>query len=119
MRWGAAVLLIWMPALAACGQPGPGGGGGGATPADGSYHCVFFIDGSGLQTVPGFSIAGGGYRHDDGSTGTVAFDAGRSLVEFSGGALNGQAALFEPGPPTRLRIYNESRSRTVIDCDRR
>ena len=79
-------------------------------------HRVFFIDGSGLQTVPGFTIANGGYRHDDGSSGAAAFDSGRSLVEFSGGSLNGQAALFEAGPPVRLRIYNETRSRTVIDC---
>ena len=27
-------------------------------------------------------------------------------------------ALFEPGAPARLRLYNEDRSRTVIDCDR-
>jgi hypothetical protein len=114
--------LSCLPALAACGPSGPGAGGAGSTgasPADGSYYCVFFIDGSGLQTVPGFSIAGGSYRHEDGTGGTATFDAGSSTVEFSGGALNGQAALFEPGPPTRLRLYNETRSRTVIDCDRR
>lgn len=124
VRGAVVSFLCLLPALAACGsggseRSGESGGSGQATPADGAYHCVFFIDGSGLQTVPGFSVSAGSYRHDDGSSGTAAFDAGRSMVEFSGGSLNGQAAVFEPGPPARLRLYNETRSRTVIDCDRR
>lgn len=126
IRVGASAAAL---GLAACGGGGgsgddsmgggggSGGGGGGSAALDGSYHCVFFIDGTGLQTVPGFSISGGSYSHEDGSSGTVGFDG--STAEFSGGSLNGQGAVFEPGEPARLRIYNEDRSRTVIDCDRR
>lgn len=98
------------------GSASAGGGAGGASALDGSYHCAFYIGGTGLQTVPGFSISGASYTHEDGSSGTVAFDG--STAEFSGGSLNGQAAVFEPGTPARLRLYNEDRTRTVIDCDR-
>ena len=83
----------------------------GVTP--GRYHCTFFANGS-LTTVPGFTVAGSTYRHDNGESGTLRVAAG--VVEFVGGALAGQAGKVEPGI---IRLFNERRSRTVIDCETR
>lgn len=77
----------------------------------GSYHCVFFINGS-LQTVPGFTLSGARYTHQNGGGGSVRYKG--NVIEFVGGPLTGQAGKVEPGI---VRIYNEKRSRTVIDCD--
>ncbi|HEY0420472.1 MAG TPA: hypothetical protein VGC80_13220 [Acetobacteraceae bacterium] len=84
----------------------------------GPYHCVFFINGS-LTTTPGFTILpGGAYRHQDGSTGRFAYDAGQQLITFSGGSLDKQAGLVADNAKNGvIRIYNERRSRTVMDCD--
>lgn len=80
----------------------------------GKYHCVFFISGQGLQTVPGFTIqAGGSYLDTNGKKGSYAFDSGKSIITFSGGAMDGSVAKYDG----KIRIYNERRSRTVIDCD--
>jgi hypothetical protein len=77
----------------------------------GSYHCVFFINGM-LQTVPGFTLQGGGrYTHQNGGGGTYRANAG--VIEFSGGPLAGQAGKLGPN---KVHLFNESRSRTVIDC---
>ena len=82
----------------------------------GPYHCVFFINGS-LTTTPGFTIQSGGtYRHQDGNIGKFTYDPGQAMIVFQGGSLDGQAGLVEPEV---IRIYNERRSRTVIDCDNR
>ena len=82
----------------------------------GHYQCSIFV--GHLQNSPGFTINGdGSYTHEQGSTGTVSLD-GSGTILFSGGALDGQAAKYEidgGGRPT-IRLYNESRSRTVIDC---
>lgn len=83
--------------------------GGSAQP--GSYHCVFFTNGM-LQTVPGFTLTGNGYRHQTGGGGTTRRSG--STIEFVGGPLNGQAGKV--GPKT-VHLYNPSRSRTVIDCN--
>lgn len=78
----------------------------------GSYHCVFFINGM-LQTVPGFTLrAGGRYTHQNGGGGAYKVNAG--VIEFSGGPLTGQAGKVSTN---RIHLFNESRSRTVIDCD--
>ena len=73
-----------------------------------------------MQNSPGFTINGdGSYTHEQGSTGRVTLGAD-GLVLFSGGALDGQAATYEidgGGRPT-IRLYNESRTRTVIDCQK-
>lgn len=84
----------------------------------GKYHCVFFINGA-LQTTPGFTIQGdGSYKHDSGSQGRYAYDASKALVTFQGGGLDGQAGLVEiKGKTGYVRLYNERRSRTVVDCD--
>jgi hypothetical protein len=83
--------------------------GGPAKP--GSYHCVFFINGM-LQTVPGFTLTGGGYRHQNGGGGTTRRVG--DTIEFVGGPLTGQAGKVGPGT---IHLYNEKRSRTVIDCN--
>jgi hypothetical protein len=81
----------------------------------GSYHCVFFINGQGLQTVPGFTLqAGDRYRHETGGTGRTRFDAGTGVLEFSGGPLDGQAGKVQGNG---VHLFNEKRTRTVIDCD--
>jgi hypothetical protein len=77
----------------------------------GSYHCVFFINGM-LQTVPGFTLIGNGYRHQNGGGGTIRRVGG--TIEFVGGPLDGQAGKV--GPNT-VHLYNDKRTRTVIDCD--
>ena len=78
----------------------------------GSYHCVFFINNM-LQTVPGFTLQPGGrYTHQTGGGGTYKVNAG--VIEFTGGPLTGQAGKLSPN---RVHLFNESRSRTVIDCD--
>jgi len=80
----------------------------------GKYHCVFFISGQGLQTVPGFTLhADGTYTDEDGKKGRYVFDSGRSEITFSGGKMDGNVAKYDG----KVRIYNERRSRTVIDCD--
>lgn len=86
-----------------------------------SYYCTAFIGtppNGRLATMPGFAILPGGrYRHQDGSTGTVT-TAGGTLL-FHGGALDGRAATYDAGASGRgtVHLYNDSRSRTVIDCD--
>ncbi len=88
----------------------------GAAISPGHYQCTIFV--GYLQNSPGFTInSDGSYSHEQGSVGRVTLDA-TGLVLFSGGALDGQAAKYEidgGGRPT-IRLYNESRSRTVIDC---
>lgn len=85
------------------------------------YYCTAFIGtppSGHLATMPGLSIlAGGRYRHQDGSGGTVTIAGG--AIEFHGGALDGRAATYDAGATGRgtLHLYNDSRSRTVIDCD--
>ncbi len=87
----------------------------GAIPA-GHYQCTIYV--GYLQNSPGFTINGNGtYTHEQGSTGKVSMD-NTGLVLFTGGALDGQAAKYERdggGRPV-IRLYNESRSRTDIDC---
>jgi len=79
-----------------------------------SYHCVVYIGGSGLQTVPGFTIrSGSAYQDSNGKNGTYTFDAAKSLVLFYGGSMDGTAALYDG----KIHLYNEKRTRTVIDCD--
>lgn len=86
-----------------------------------SYYCTAFIGttpNGRLATMPGFSIlAGNRYRHGDGSTGTVTFSG--AALTFHGGALDGQMATYDSGASGRgtVHLYNESRTRTVIDCD--
>lgn len=87
--------------------------GGGASPKSGRYHCTLFAHGA-LVTVPGFTVAGSSYRHDNGGGGGIR--PAQGMVEFVGGPLSGQAAKVEPGI---LRIFNEKRTRTVIDCESR
>jgi hypothetical protein len=82
-----------------------------------SYACVFYIDSpsSTLQTVPGFTIkAGGKYMDADGKNGTYTFDPAQALITFHGGSMNGNAARYDGRV---IHIYNEKRTRTVIDCD--
>lgn len=99
--------------------PAPAGTAGGAkgrfsSVKPGKYHCVFFISGQGLQTVPGFTIqAGGSYIDSKGKKGSYSFDSGKSIITFSGAAMDGNVAQYDG----KIRIYNERRSRTVIDCD--
>jgi hypothetical protein len=79
-----------------------------------SYDCVFSID-STLQTVPGFTIkAGGRYMDAEGKSGTYTFDPAQSLITFHGGSMDGNAASYDG---RIIHIYNEKRTRTVIDCD--
>jgi len=83
----------------------------------GKYHCTLFA--GHLQTVPGFEIqSSGAYTHQDGSRGSYKFNPAESLIVFEGGSLNGQAALYDTkGARPAIGIYNERRSRTVIDCE--
>jgi hypothetical protein len=79
-----------------------------------SYDCVFSIDAT-LQTVPGFTIeAAGRYVDADGKNGTYTFDPAQSLITFHGGSMDGTAATYDGRV---IHIYNEKRTRTVIDCD--
>ncbi len=105
-----------------------GGGGGGAGPSgpvrSGRYTCTSFIGvppNGHMQPMPGIQIVGGtSYVHDTGgSRGSISYDPGQSLVLFHGGNLDGQAARYAVSAQGRatLGIYNERRSRTVIDCD--
>ena len=89
---------------------------GPAAPAKlGHYHCVYFVGGAGLMTSPGFTLQPGGrYRHDNGGGGTYAVKG--DTLEFGGGPLDRQAGKVEPAV---VRLWNERRSRTVIDCDNR
>lgn len=105
VRAGAAAVIRSAPARAAP----QAAAGGPAKP--GSYHCVFFVNGM-LQTVPGFTLTGNGYRHQNGGGGTTRRVG--NTIEFIGGPLNGQAGKV--GAKT-IHLYNESRSRTVVDCD--
>jgi hypothetical protein len=101
-------------------NPPPGSAAGTQLVAN-SYNCTAFIGtppNGRLATMPGFSIlAGNRYRHGDGSTGTVT-TSGASLT-FHGGALDGQMATYDAGASGRgsVHLYNERRTRTVIDCD--
>jgi hypothetical protein len=92
--------------------------GGPAAVNPGKYHCVFFINGA-LQTTPGFTIqTDGSYLHDSGSKGRYSYDSSQALLVFEGGSLDKQAARVELKEKTAIiRLYNERRSRTVIDCD--
>jgi hypothetical protein len=85
-----------------------------------SYYCTAYIGtppGGHMATMPGFTISGSTYRHQNGSSGTVSVSGG--TLEFHGGALDGQAATYDGGATGRgtVHLYNQSRSRTVIDCD--
>jgi hypothetical protein len=102
----AVAALAVAAASAAAPAAGPVG------PTTGSYHCVFYIGGQGLQTVPGFTLTPGAYRHQNGGGGKTRFAKG--VIEFVGGPLNGQAGKVEP---RIVRLFNEKRTRTVIDCD--
>jgi hypothetical protein len=85
------------------------------------YDCVYFsgtVTGGGhLVSSPGFTFASdGGYTHEDGTTGTITMTG--DTIEFHGGALDGQAAKYEDNNGKGMvRLYNEDRSHTVIDCD--
>jgi len=79
----------------------------------GHYHCTFFAQQT-LTTVPGFTVRGSTYVHDNGGSGTIQYSAATGVAEFVGGALAGQAGKVEPGV---IRLFNERRSRTVIDCE--
>lgn len=80
----------------------------------GPYHCVFFANGT-LTTIPGFTIQPGGtYRHQDGNTGKFTYNTAQALITFQGGSLDGQAGAVDP---TVIHIYNQRRSRTLMDCD--
>ncbi|HUS05739.1 MAG TPA: hypothetical protein VMZ52_05570 [Bryobacteraceae bacterium] len=69
--------------------------------------------------MPDFEIqSGGGYKHASGSTGKYSYDAAQSLITLQGSNLDKQAGLMQAGEkPARIRLYNERRNRTVIDCD--
>ena len=91
----------------------------------GGCACVAFVgavqDGSGpLQPMPGFEIlAGGGYKHQDGVRGKIAFNTTEQLITFYGWGI-GQAALYSMNGKSgrsEIHILNERRSRAVIDCD--
>jgi hypothetical protein len=101
-------------ALPATAASASGGKGQFQAVKPGKYHCVFYISGQGLQTVPGFTIQPGGtYLDTNGKKGNYAFDAAKSIITFSGAAMDGNLAKYDG----KIRIYNERRSRTVIDCD--
>ena len=120
-----------IPLASLTGSPAPAGAAAAATPGgtgnkpagkDGahgsvtakSYDCVFSMDAS-LQTVPGFTIkAGGRYMDAEGKNGTYTFDPAQSLITFHGGSMDGNAASYDGRV---IHIYNEKRTRTVIDCD--
>jgi hypothetical protein len=89
-----------------------------ATVQPGKYHCVFFINGT-LTTTPGFTIQKDGvYIHDSGDKGRYTYTAAEGLLLFQGGSLDKQAGLVELNDKNGIvRIYNERRSRTVMDCD--
>jgi hypothetical protein len=100
------------PAATATKPTGKDGAHGSVTAK--SYDCVFSIDAT-LQTVPGFTIkAGGKYMDADGKNGTYTFDPAQSLITFHGGSMDGNAARYDG---RIIHIYNEKRTRTVIDCD--
>jgi hypothetical protein len=100
--------------------PPPAATGAGAV-VPGAYSCSAFMGvppNGHLQPMPGFTVGSdGSYVHQDGVAGTLTVSG--NVVEFHGGALDGQAATFDAGPAGRgtIHIYNESRSRTVIDCE--
>ncbi|MDB5705517.1 MAG: hypothetical protein JWN66_2633 [Sphingomonas bacterium] len=104
---------------AAVESPAAQGVPGGVVPN--SYACSAFMGmppNGHMQPIPGFTIAAdGSYTHQDGSTGTVAVE--NAMLLFHGGSLDGQAATFDAGAAGRgtVHLYNESRSRTVIDCE--
>ena len=92
--------------------PGAGAVAAGAI-KPGHYHCTFFANRT-LTTVPGFTVKGSTYVHDNGGSGTLNHSIDKNLAEFVGGPLAGQAGKVEPGV---IRLFNERRSRTVIDCE--
>lgn len=91
---------------------------GPASVVPGKYHCVFFINNS-LTTTPGFTIQNGGvYLHDNGGKGHYTYKAGEALIEFNDGPLEKQAGRVGVNEKTgTINLYNERRSRTVMDCD--
>ena len=71
--------------------------------------------------MPAITIKSGGvYTHATGNTrGDFTYDPAQSLILCKGGNLDGRAARYDEsatGAPT-LHIYNDPRTRTVIDCD--
>ena len=54
------------------------------------------------------------HKHQNGGGGRTSYDPASGVIEFTGGPLDGQAALVKGH---RVNIYNEKRTRTVIDCD--
>ena len=78
------------------------------------------LRGGHLADAAPFSVAGGGATYVDrnGARGTLTLGAD-GTAEFHGGAYDRQAAKYEPssGGHAVLRIYNQARSRTVIDCE--
>lgn len=89
-----------------------------------TYSCSAFVGippNGHMQPMPAITIKSGGvYVHATGnSRGDFTYDSAQSLILFKGGNLDGQAARYDESPtgaPT-LHIYNERRSRTLIDCD--
>ncbi|MDB4915362.1 MAG: hypothetical protein JWM95_3006 [Gemmatimonadetes bacterium] len=92
----------------------PAVAGAPGAPTPGRYHCVFYSQGSGLQTLPGFAIKGSSYTHDNGGGGTIRYDSATGVLDFVGGPLDKQAGTVKP---KEVHLYNERRSRTVMDCD--
>jgi hypothetical protein len=109
--WFISAIVLFHGA-AGHAAPGP------ATVQQGKYRCVFFINGS-LTTTPGFTIQKDGvYVHDSGEKGRYTYAAPEGLLTFQGGSLDKQAGLVERNDKNGIvRIYNERRSRTVMDCD--
>lgn len=80
----------------------------------GSYSCSSYG-----HAMPSFSVGlGGSYTDRNGARGTITLGA-KAVASFHGGNLDGQAAFYEAprGDRSVLRLYNERRSATVIDCE--
>ena len=85
------------------------------------YSCSIFIGvppNGHMQASPGFTLsANGRYQDQNGGRGTYSVAAG--ILTFRGGRFDGQAATYDSGATGggTVHIYNQSRSRTLIDCE--
>ncbi|MFZ2018956.1 MAG: hypothetical protein WAU90_09820 [Methyloceanibacter sp.] len=67
----------------------------------GSYECWYF---STPQPLQNFNLKGGSYTDSSGASGSVTSSGGKMM--FSGGNLDGQAAVYKGGNPPTISFVN-------------
>ncbi len=69
----------------------------------GSYECWYF---STPQPLQNFNLKGTTYTDSSGASGSVASSGGK--MQFSGGNLNGQTAVYKGGNPPTISFIDKN-----------